>query len=49
MSRGMNDDEILTELDELLANAESDDEFEIDGKYFDYYYFLIYNKGISYR
>ncbi|XP_025196777.1 piggyBac transposable element-derived protein 4-like [Melanaphis sacchari] len=30
MSRGMNDDEILAELDELLANAESDDDFEID-------------------
>ncbi|XP_060862212.1 piggyBac transposable element-derived protein 4-like [Metopolophium dirhodum] len=30
MSRGMNDYEILAELDELLANAESDDEFGFD-------------------
>jgi len=40
MSRGMNDDEILAELDELLANAESDDEFGFDGKYLYYYYYF---------
>lgn len=35
MSRGMNDDEILNELEELLATAESDDDFGFDGKYMD--------------
>jgi len=37
MSRDMNDDKILAQLDELLANAESDDELGFDGKYLDYY------------
>ena len=40
MSRGMNDDEILAELDELLTNAESDDEFGFDGKYLEYLLYL---------
>jgi len=42
----MNDDEILDELDELLANTESDDEFGFDGKYLDYYNLMLYNKKL---
>lgn len=49
MSRGLNEDEILGQLDELLVNAESDNEFGFEGKYLDYYYLILYNNGISFR